>query len=209
VEPVVPRLHVVTGVRPLETVAAVVAAAAGLGATSRLAIQVRVADDVTDRAAYALTVAVLEICRRATVMCLVNDRLDVALAAAADGAHVGADDLPVAAARAVLGPAAVLGATCRTPAVAVEALAAGATYAGVGPAFATTTKDGLPDPIGAARVGAVASAIDAPVIAIGGVTVARVPSLLLAGAYGVAAVGAITGAADPAQAAREFLSVLR
>ena len=206
---VVPRLHVVTGVRPLETVAAVVAAAAEVGATSRLAIQVRVADDVTDRTAYTLTVAVLEICRRAAVMCLVNDRLDVALAAAADGAHVGADDLPVAAARAVLGPAAVLGATCRTPAAAVEALAAGATYAGVGPAFATTTKDGLPDPIGAAGVGAVASAIDAPVIAIGGVTVARVPSLLRAGAYGVAAVGAISGAADPARAAQEFLTVLR
>jgi thiamine-phosphate pyrophosphorylase len=209
VEPVFPRLHVVTGVRPLETVAAVVAAAAGLGAAARLAVQVRVADDVTDRAAYALTVAILEICRRAAVLCLVNDRLDVALAAGADGAHVGADDLPVAAARAVLGPAAVLGATCRTPAVAAEALAAGATYAGVGPAFATTTKDGLPDPIGVAGVGAVAEATAAPVIAIGGVTVERVPSLLLAGAYGVAAVGAISGAADPARAAREFLTVLR
>jgi thiamine-phosphate pyrophosphorylase len=208
VEQIFPRLHVVTGVRPLETVAAVVAAATGLGVTSRLAIQVRVEDDVTDRAAYALTVAVLQICRPATVLCLVNDRLDVALAAAADGAHVGADDLPVAAARAVLGPAAVLGATCRTPAVAVEAVAAGASYAGVGPAFATTTKDGLPDPIGVAGVGAVAAAIDAPVIAIGGVTVDRVPALLLAGAYGVAAVGAISGAADPARAAREFLKVL-
>jgi thiamine-phosphate pyrophosphorylase len=208
VEPVFPRLHVVTSVRPLETVAAVVAAATGLGATSRLAIQVRVEDEVTDRAAYALTVAVLEICRRATVLCLVNDRLDVALAAHADGAHVGADDLPVAAARTVLGPAGVLGATCRTPAAAVDAFAAGASYAGVGPAFATTTKDGLPDPIGPAGVGAVAAAVDAPVIAIGGITADRVPSLLLVGAYGVAVVGAISGAADPARAAGEFLKVL-
>jgi thiamine-phosphate pyrophosphorylase len=208
VDPVFPRLHVVTGVRPLETVAAVVGAASRLAATSRLAVQVRVADDVTDRAAYALTVAVLQICRRANVMCLVNDRLDVALAADADGAHVGADDLPVAAARTVLGATAVLGATCRTPGAALEALAAGSSYAGVGPAYATSTKDGLPDPIGAAGVGAVAAAADLPVIAIGGVTVERVPALLRAGAHGVAVVGAISGAADPARAAEEFLKVL-
>lgn len=207
-EPFFPRLHVITGVRPLETVAAVVGAAVRLGATSRIAIQVRVEDEVTDRAAYALTVAVLEICRPAAVLCLVNDRLDVSVAADADGAHVGADDLPVTAARSVLGPAAVLGATCRTPAIAVEAFAAGASYAGVGPAFATTTKDGLPDPIGPAGVGAVAAAVDAPVIAIGGVTVDRVPSLLRAGAHGVAVVGAITAAADPASAAEAFLKAL-
>lgn len=203
-----PRLHVVTGDRPLETVSAVIAAAVRLGATARLAIQVRVADSVTDREAYSLTVAVLAHCRRASVLCLVNDRLDVALAADADGAHVGADDLPVAAARAVLGGAAVLGATCRTPAAALDAAAAGATYAGVGPAFATRTKDGLPDPIGVAGVGAVAAAVDLPVIAIGGVTVDRVPPLLLAGAHGVAVVGAISGAADKSRAAEEFLKAL-
>ena len=89
-------------------------------------------------------------------MCLVNDRLHVALAAGADGGHVGADDLPVAAARRVLGPAAVLGATCRTAAEARAAAAAGATYLGVGPAFATSTKDGLPAPLGPAGVAAVA-----------------------------------------------------
>jgi thiamine-phosphate pyrophosphorylase len=208
VEPDFPRLHVITGVRPLETVSAVVGAATRLGATSRLAVQVRVADEVTDRAAYALTVAVLEICRRANVLCLVNDRLDVALAADADGAHVGADDLPVAAARTVLGATAVLGATCRTPGAALEALGAGATYAGVGPAYPTTTKDGLPDPIGVAGVGAVAAAVDLPVVAIGGVTVERVPALLRAGAHGVAVVGAICAAADPERAAEEFLKVL-
>jgi thiamine-phosphate pyrophosphorylase len=208
VDPDFPRLHVITGTRPLETVGAVVGAAIRLGATSRLAVQVRVADDMTDRAAYALTVAVLQICRRANVMCLVNDRLDVALAADADGAHVGADDLPVAAARTVLGATAVLGATCRTPGAALEALGAGATYAGVGPAYPTTTKDGLPDPIGVAGVGAVAAAVDLPVVAIGGVTVERVPALLRAGAHGVAAVGAIGAAADPARVAEEFLKAL-
>jgi thiamine-phosphate pyrophosphorylase len=186
-------------------VTAAVAAAVGLGATGALAIQVRLEDDVTDRAAFDLTLAILEICRPAGVIVLVNDRLDVALAAGADGAHVGADDLPPPAARAVLGPDAMLGVTCRTP----IGITADATYLGVGPAFATSTKDGLPNPIGTAGVGAVAAAAAGrPVIAIGGVTVARAPDLLRAGTYGVAVVGAVSRAADPGRATAELLKVL-
>jgi thiamine-phosphate pyrophosphorylase len=138
-------------------------------------------------------------------LCLVNDRVGVALAAGADGVHVGADDLPVAVARRVLGPDAVLGATCRTPASARAAVADGATYLGAGPAFPTSTKDGLPPPIGPMGVAAVAAAVPGtPVIAIGGVTPDRVG--VLAG-YGVAAVSAI--AADPAGATIAFLKALR
>jgi thiamine-phosphate pyrophosphorylase len=202
VEPTFPRLHLVTGVRPLETVRAAVQVAA----PGELAVQVRVEDDVTDRAAYELTLAVLAVCRPAGVLCLVNDRLDVAVAADADGAHVGADDLPVTADRTVLGPAAVLGATCRNPADGRAAVAAGATYLGVGPAYASSTKDGLPPPIGPAGVGAVAAAVDRPVVAIGGVTPERVAELRAAGAYGVAVVGAI--ARDPERVTADFCKAL-
>jgi thiamine-phosphate pyrophosphorylase len=202
VEPTFPRLHLVTGARPLATVRAAVQVAA----PGELAVQVRVEDDVTDREAYELTLAVLAVCRPAGVLCLVNDRLDVAVAADADGAHFGADDLPVAAARTVLGPAAVLGATCRNPADGRAAVAAGATYLGVGPAYATSTKDGLPPPIGPAGIGAVAAAVDRPVIAIGGVTPERVAELRGAGAYGVAVVGAI--ARDPERATADLCKAL-
>jgi thiamine-phosphate pyrophosphorylase len=177
-----------------------------VAAPGELAVQVRVDDHVTDREAYELTLAVLEVCRSAGVLCLVNDRLDVAVAAGADGAHVGADDLPVAAARRVLGPAAVLGATCRDPGAGRAAVEAGASYLGVGPAYATSTKDGLPEPIGPAGVGAVAGAVDRPVVAIGGVTPQRVPALRAAGAYGIAVVGAI--ARDPERATGDFLKAL-
>jgi thiamine-phosphate pyrophosphorylase len=152
---------------------------------------------------------IVALCREAGATCLVNDRLQVALAVGADGGHVGGDDLPVAAARRVLGPDAILGATARAPESAREAVAAGATYLGVGPAFATTTKDGLPDPIGVGGVGAVAAAVSVPVIAIGSVTAARVPGLLAAGAYGVAVVTAVSDAADPAAACAELLAALR
>ena len=167
-------------------------------------VQVRVEDDVTDRDAYELTISIVEMCRERHATCLVNDRLHIALAAGAHGGHVGADDLPVRAARRILGPRAVLGATARDPETARRAVADGASYLGVGPAYPTTTKTGLPDPIGPAGIKAVAGAVEVPVIAIGGVTAERVPQLLAAGAYGVAVVSAINAAADPAEAAAEF-----
>ncbi|GID98115.1 thiamine phosphate synthase [Amorphoplanes digitatis] len=208
-----PHLHLITDARrgrePLSVVAATVAEAHRRDATGRLAVQIRVEDDVSDRETYELADAVLEICRPYGVLCLVNDRLHVALAVGADGGHVGAGDLPVAAARRVLGPAGVLGATCRDAAAARAARRAGASYLGVGPAFATTTKAGLPDPLGPAVIGEVAAAVpDTPIVAIGGVTAANAGSLIAAGAAAVAVVGAIANAADPGRAAGEMLAAL-
>ncbi|WP_432829433.1 thiamine phosphate synthase [Dactylosporangium sp. CA-092794] len=201
--PTLGRLHLITDTRPGRDTLGVVAAALRAGFD---VVQVRPEDAVTDREAFELTVRVLAMCRELGRACLVNDRLHIALAAGADGGHVGADDLPVAAARRILGPGAILGATARDPATARRAVADGASYLGVGPAFATTTKDGLPAAIGPAGVRAVAAAVDVPVVAIGGVTAARAGELFAAGAHGVAVVGAVSGAADPYAAAMEFLA---
>jgi thiamine-phosphate pyrophosphorylase len=188
-----PRLHIVTD--SLD----VVRAAVGHGP---VAIQVRV--KTSDRLAYELTVAALALCRAAGAICLVDDRVGVALAAGADGVHVGAEDLPVDAVRRLLGPSAIVGATCRNPAAARAAVAAGAGYLGVGPAFATSSKAGLPPPIGAAGIGAVVDAVPGtPVIAIGGITAARVAELP---GYGVAAISAV--AADPAGGTLALLAAL-
>jgi thiamine-phosphate pyrophosphorylase len=196
-----PRLHLITD-------SFAVARAAVDAAGPELAVQVRVEDDVDDRDAYELAAKVVALCADAGALCLVNDRLHVALAVGAGGGHVGALDLPVDAARRVLGPGAVLGATARDPDAARRAVAAGATYLGVGPAYATSTKDGLPPPIGPAGVAAVAVAVDVPVIAIAGVTATRVPELLESGAYGVAVIGAIGRAPDPGAATIELLKAL-
>jgi thiamine-phosphate pyrophosphorylase len=147
-------------------------------------------------------------CDEAGALCLLDDRVDVALAVGAGGTHLGAHDLPLAVARRIAGPSHVLGGTAREPLLAKALVADGASYLGVGPAFSTSTKDGLPEPLGAAGVGAVAQAVDVPVIAIGGVTVDRVPELLAAGAHGVAVVAALSEAADPAAATRSLLQVL-
>jgi thiamine-phosphate pyrophosphorylase len=200
------RLHLITAARPGYDPVPVVRAALSVGVP---VVQVRVGDEVTDRAAYQLASQITALCRAVGATCLINDRLHIALAVGAHGGHVGSEDLPVDSARRVLGPTAVLGATAREPVAARAARDAGASYLGVGPAFGTRTKAGLPPSIGPAGVAAVASTVDLPVIAIGGVTAARIPQLLAAGAYGVAVVAAVADAPDPVAACVELLAALR
>lgn len=167
-------------------------------------LQVRLKEG-TDAERYALVEAIAERCCRAGVTCLVNDRTDMAVAAGADGVHVGADDLPVDAVRWVVGPDAIVGGTARDPATARRLVAEGATYLGVGPTYATTTKGGLPDPLGPAGVEAVVRAVDVPVVAIAGITLDRVDEVLATGAWGVAVVGAVAAAPSPSVAVRDLV----
>lgn len=198
------RLHVLTDAREGRAPLEVVAAALSAGAP---AVQVR-AKGGTDRELYDFACRVAELCARTGALCLVNDRPDIALAVGAGGTHLGEHDLPVAVVRRLTGPEHHVGGTARDPGRGRALVAEGASYLGVGPAYATTTKDGLPDALGPAGIAAVAGGVDVPVIAIGGVTAARVPGLLSAGAYGVAVVAAVSAAADPARATAELLAVL-
>jgi thiamine-phosphate pyrophosphorylase len=140
------------------------------------------------------------------VKVLINDRVDIAVAVDADGAHVGADDLPVPAARRLLGPERILGATARTPAAAHVAMSEGADYVGAGPCYVSSSKQGLPEPLGPQGVAAIAPW--ARVIAIGGITHDRVPDLLSAGAYGVAVIAAVADAKDPLAALARLLDLV-
>lgn len=198
------RLHVLTDVRPGRDAITSVRAAVAAGTP---VVQVR-AKDGTDRQRFEFARRVVGICAAHEVTCIINDRLDLALAAGADGTHLGADDLPVAAARRIVGPDHLIGATARDPDQARALVAAGADYLGVGPAFSSTSKVGLPAPLGPSGIAAVCTAVPVPVIAIGGVTASRVGQLLAAGAHGVAVVAAISAAPDPAAATREFLHAL-
>jgi len=199
-----PRLHVLTDTRFGRDPLAVVRAALSAGAR---AIQVR-DKGATDRGLLDLTRRVVELAEPSAAYVLVDDRVDIAMAAEACGAHLGSDDLPLAVARVLGGARFLLGGTARDAASAVAAEADDADYVGVGPAFSTTTKSGLPDAIGVPGVQSVARATALPVIAIGGITPVRVPALLAAGAHGIAVVTAISQAADPAAAAAAFLRAL-
>jgi thiamine-phosphate pyrophosphorylase len=170
-------------------------------------LQVRL-KDVTDRERLAVTRRIRARCRTAAATCIVNDRVDLALAVDADGVHLGAEDLPVEKARGILGPGAIVGGTCRTPEDARRAELAGASYVGAGPVAVSGTKAGLPDAVGVGRIEQIAAAVSIPVIAIGGITVDLVPSLLAAGAHGVAVVAAVFGASDPAAATTALVRAL-
>lgn len=136
---------------------------------------------------------------------LVNDRLDVALAAGADGVHLGARDLPVAAARRIA-PGLLVGATCRSRTDVVTAARDGADYAGFGPVFATASKEGLPDPLGTDAVADATGVL--PLVAIGGVDPTRAGEVVTAGAHGVAVIGGIWRQPDPVAAVKELRAAL-
>lgn len=193
-----PRVHLITDF-PLLDRAAVVAAGVD-------AIQVR-AKHATDRELVAWTRSVVTAVHPRGVRVIVNDRLDIALAAGADGVHLGLDDLPVAMARELAGVGFLIGATCRRAEHARRARADGADYAGVGPVYASTTKISLPDPIGVDGLRDAAQLI--PAIAVAGITAARVPEVMRTGAYGVAVVAAVWLAQDPPRAAKEIVDLVR
>jgi thiamine-phosphate pyrophosphorylase len=156
----------------------------------------------------ALARAVGAVCQRHAVPFVVNDRVDVALAAEAAGAHVGhqgEEDLGPREARRLLGPGAILGVSVGTGAEAVLATAEGASYVSAGPMFATTTKANAGPAAGEALLREVRAATTLPLVVIGGITAARAPALYAAGADGLCVGSAILRAADPAAAARAFL----
>jgi thiamine-phosphate pyrophosphorylase len=143
--------------------------------------------------------------RAAGAMLVVNDRVDVALAAEADGAHLGARSLPAAEARRLLGPGRRLGVSVHAAAEAAEAAVGGADWIFAGTIWATESHPGRPG-AGPALVGRVVEAsAGVPVLAIGGVTPSRVGEALAAGAWGVAVIRGIWHAADPAGALLRYL----
>ena len=153
----------------------------------------------------ALLEVFAQACRRHGRLLAVNDRADVALAAGADVLHLGQDDLPVPAARRILGPGPLIGRSSHSPAQAGAAAAEpDVDYFCAGPLWTTPTKPGRPA-AGLGLIGHVARAEPArPWFAIGGISLDRLGEVLAAGATRVVVVRAITEAGDPAAAAREF-----
>lgn len=143
----------------------------------------------------------LPLCRARRVPLLINDRVDIALAAGADGVHLGQEDLPLPEARALLGPDRILGATAHTVDEALRAQAEGADYLGVGAMFPTGTKTDTV-PTSADTLKAICAAVSIPVVAIGGVTAQNLPTLAGTGIAGAAVVSAIFSQGDLTAAAR-------
>ena len=162
-----------------------------------------------DRAVLDLARELRGIARANGVLFLVNDRVDIALAVGADGAHLGVDDLPLEDARRLGGPNFVLGYSPETDEQTAEAAQRGADYLGVGPVFDTATKPDAGTTIGLGTITRRAELAGIPVIGIGGITASTSRSVVDHGACGVAVVSAIACSIHPEAAAREFRSALQ
>jgi len=139
---------------------------------------------------------------------VVNDRADVALAAGADGVQRTHASLPVSALRGITPAGFLVGASVHSASEARDAVAQGADFVVFGPIYDTPSKRRYGPPQGLTALETVARAVDRPVLAVGGLTPERVSDVLAAGAAGVAVIGAIYGAARPADATKAFLDAL-
>lgn len=182
------------------------------------AVQVREKDG-SARRALEIALAVRRLTRDCGALLIVNDRIDIALTAEADGVHVGQEDLPMAEARRLLGEAVLVGLSITDAAQLAAPDAASADCLGVGAVFPTGSKSdatltGLPL-LEAARAAAESRERlapgygRAPVVAIGGITAENAGRAVLAGADVVAVISAITAAPDPGRAAAELLEAVR
>jgi thiamine-phosphate pyrophosphorylase len=162
---------------------------------------------VPDAQLLAMAAELRELTDETGKLLIINDRADIAALVGADGVHVGTDDLPVAEARKLLRPGAIVGKSGHN----IDQMRAnqneGADYTSAGPVFATTTKDAGPT-VGPELVGRAQDEIEIPVLPIGGISAANVRQLVDAGAKRVAVCAAICGADNPAKAAEQIRKLL-
>ena len=195
------RLYVITGDRGDEVeTARIVEAALDGGAT---VIQLR-KKSMPMLEQYRLALALRTLTRAHEALLIINDHADLAVAADADGVHLGQDDLPPAAVRALPGfDGRLIGRSTHSLAQAQLAVHEGADYVAVGPVYATPTKEGRPA-VGTGLVARVAGVIDRPFVAVGGIDLGNAPAVIDAGAPAVAVVRAVYDAPDPAEATRRL-----
>jgi thiamine-phosphate pyrophosphorylase len=164
--------------------------------------------DVSSREYLEIAKTVKAVTDRYDVPLIINDRIDIAFACAADGIHLGSDDLSVAVARAILGSQKIVGASAATLEEAMALEAEGADYLGVGAIFPTGTKTDA-DQVTLKELAEIKAIVNIPVVAIGGIDAETVDSVLQTGVDGVAIVSAIMAQADIRGATRNLADIVK
>ena len=201
-KPPLGRLHVITDVTLQDRFSHVDLARLAVAGGAD-AVQFREKQPWTTRALVETATRIRGVLDGTSACLVVDDRVDVALAAGVRAVHLGRDDLDVATARRVLGRDALIGGTANSLAEALRVAATDVDYLGVGPVFGTRSKANPAPPLGVDGFRAIVEAVSKPVIAIGSVTSDRIVAVLEAGAHGVAVISAVVCQADPAAATRE------
>lgn len=162
--------------------------------------------DLNSRRLYELALEFRRQTEAAGALLIINDRLDIALAAEADGVHLGQDDLPLRAARR-LGPELLIGASTHSLEEALAAQEAGASYVNIGPIFATPTKEGA-TPVGPEMLDRIVPHLRIPWTTMGGIKKTNINQVVSRGARHPAVITAVTAAPDPTAAARELRQMI-
>ena len=158
---------------------------------------------------YRVAMQLRKLTRDANIPFIVNDRLDIALAAGADGVHVGQTDLPASVVREIMGPDRILGVSVDTVEEALLAEKDGADYLGVGPVFeARGTKPDAGEPLGVDRIVRIRRHCRLPIVAIGGIDLENAGKVRDAGADAAAVISAIGTADDIVRAVRRLKGIL-
>ena len=158
---------------------------------------------------YELASTLAPVIHAAGGLFIVNDRCDVALAVGADGVHLGQEDLPVAEARALLGPGMLIGISTHNLVQALEAEALGADYLGFGPIFPSPTKRHPEPVVGIERLREVRARVRLPIVGIGGINAANIRMVADAGSDAPAVLSAVLAAPDPTGAIAELMIALQ
>ncbi|MFZ0247439.1 thiamine phosphate synthase [Candidatus Binatus sp.] len=164
--------------------------------------------DAPGRDFLAAARAIAGLCRRRGAILIVNDRVDIAMLADAHGAHLGQQDLPLEAARRIAGPDKIIGISTHTVEQARAAENGGADYVGFGPMYSGGLKN-IAAGMGLDNLRAIRAAVRIPIVAIGGITEARVPETLAAGADAAAIITDVVNAPDIGAKVRSILALAR
>lgn len=162
----------------------------------------------SSRELFELALRVKSITDSYKIPLIINDRIDICLAADADGVHLGQQDLPCAEARKILGEDKIIGVSAALPEEAAAAEAAGADYLGVGAVFATSTKTNT-RPVTPETIRAIRAAVSIPFVVIGGVNESNISSLYGLGINGAAVISAVIARPDITEAARQMKAAVR
>jgi len=171
-------------------------------------VQLR-AKGVAARQFYEAALRLRESVREAGALFIVNDSVEVALAAGADGVHVGQDDMPPGAIRKVVGRDMLVGVSAHSVEEAVRAEESGADYVGFGPIFQTSTKEDADAVKGPDAILAVKASVSIPVVAIGGIDTVNIAEVVKSGADAAAVASAVADADDPEKAASAISEAFR
>jgi len=171
------------------------------------AIQLR-EKDLSSRDLYEAAYELRKLTRRYDARLLINDRIDIALAVEADGVHLGTNSIPLHRARKLLGEERLLGVSCHNQISAITAEEMGADFITFGPVFDTPSKAAYGNPTGIDAIRTIASLLQIPVFALGGINRDNAPQAIAAGVHGIAMISAILAAEHPRKEAQELLSLL-